>query len=62
MLQQRDTSVWQVLALAGGITDRGSTGRIKIARIVNGEKQELRVKLGDVVQPGDTVIVEERFF
>jgi protein involved in polysaccharide export with SLBB domain len=54
--------VLQVLALAGGITDRGSTGRIKIARIVNGEKQELRVKLGDVVQPGDTVIVEERFF
>jgi polysaccharide export outer membrane protein len=62
VLQQRDTSVLQVLALAGGITDRGSTGRIKIARIVNGEKQELRVKLGDVVQPGDTVIVEERFF
>src|SRR5580704_13417726 len=62
VLQQRDTSVLQVLALAGGITDRGSTGRIKIARIVNGEKQELRVKLGDIVQPGDTVIVEERFF
>jgi polysaccharide biosynthesis/export protein len=62
VLQQKNTSVLQVLALAGGVTDRASTSRIKIARIVNGEKQELHVKLGDTVRPGDTVIVEERFF
>jgi polysaccharide export outer membrane protein len=61
-LQQRDTTVLQALSLAGGVTDRGSTGRIKIARIVNGEKQELKVKLGDTVLPGDTIIVQERFF
>ncbi len=61
-LQQKNTSVLQALSLAGGITDRGSTARIKIARIVNGEKQEFRVKLSDMVQPGDTLIVQERFF
>src|SRR5437588_3037897 len=52
-LQQKNTTVLQALSLAGGVTDRGSTGRIKIARIVNGNKQELRVKLADVGQPGD---------
>jgi polysaccharide export outer membrane protein len=61
-LQQKNTSVLQALSLAGGVTDRGSTGRIKIARIVNGSKQELRVKLADIVLPGDTIIVQERFF
>ena len=61
-LQQKNTTVLQALSLAGGVTDRGSTGRIQIARIVNGEKREIKVKLGDVVQPGDTIIVQERFF
>ena len=61
-LQQKNTSVLQALSLAGGVTDRGSTGRVKIARIVNGEKREFKVKLGEIVKPGDTVIVGERFF
>ena len=61
-LRSRETTVLQALSLAGGITDRGSTGRIKIVRIVNGEKVELKVKLGDPVKPGDTLIVQERFF
>lgn len=61
-LQQKNTSVLQALSLAGGVTDRGSTGRIRIVRMVNGEKKEVKVKLTDVVRPGDTVIVGERFF
>src|SRR5689334_4283314 len=61
-LQQRNTSVLQALSLAGGVTDRGSTGRIKIMRVVDGEKKEIKVKLTDVVLPGDTIIVAERFF
>ena len=61
-LQQKNTTVLQALSLAGGVTDRGSTGRIRIARMVKGEKQEFRVKLSDIVQPGDTIIVQERFF
>ena len=61
-LQQSKTTVLQALALAGGVTDRGTTSRIKIVRIVNGEKKELKVKLTDLVQPGDTIVVSERFF
>jgi polysaccharide export outer membrane protein len=61
-LQQKNTSVLQALSLAGGITDRGSTNRIRIVRVVNGEKKDVKVKLTDLVQPGDTIIVGERFF
>ena len=61
-LQQKDTSVLQALSLAGGITDRGSTTRIQIVRTVGGLKKELKVKLGDIVLPGDTIIVAERIF
>jgi polysaccharide biosynthesis/export protein len=59
---QRDTTVLQALSLAGGVTDRGATGRIRIVRLEKGKKLEIRVKLDDRVRPGDTVIVPERFF
>jgi polysaccharide export outer membrane protein len=62
VLQQRNTSVLQALSLAGGVTDRGSTGRIQIIRIVNGEKKEIGVKLADILKPGDTIVVREKFF
>jgi polysaccharide biosynthesis/export protein len=61
-LQQQSTTVLQALSLAGGVTDRGSTSRIKIIRIVDGDKKELKIKLTDIVQPGDTVVISERFF
>jgi len=52
----------EALSLAGGVTDRGATGRVRVVRLVDGEEREMRVELGDQVQPGDTVIVPERFF
>ena len=52
----------QALSLAGGVTEHGAMNRIRVVRIVKGEKKELKVKLTDVVQPGDTIIVRERFF
>jgi polysaccharide export outer membrane protein len=60
-LQQRSTTVLQALSLAGGVADRGSMSRIRIVRIVDGNKKEMRVSLSDVVQPGDTIIVPERY-
>jgi polysaccharide export outer membrane protein len=56
------TTVLQVLSLAGGLTDRGSDSRIRIQRIVDGKQTEINAKLADIVQPGDTIIVRERFF
>lgn len=61
-LQQKNTTVLQALSLAGGITDRGSMGRIKIIRIVKGDKKEIKVKINDVVQPNDTIMVGDRLF
>lgn len=59
---QKDTTVLQALSLAGGVTEYGATNRIKVVRVVNGEKKELKVKLGDLVKPGDTIIVPEKYF
>ena len=59
---QKDTTVLQALSLAGGVTENGALNRIRVVRLVNGEKKELKVKLSDLVKPGDTIIVPERYF
>lgn len=59
---QRNTTVLQALSLAGGVTERGATGRIKIVRIEKGKTVEVKAKLTDIVRAGDTVMVPERFF
>jgi polysaccharide export outer membrane protein len=59
---QSDTTVLQALALAGGVTDRGAENRVRLVRIVDGQKQEIKVTLDDLVKQGDTIIVPERFF
>lgn len=50
-------TVRQALALAGGQTPRAATNRIKILRTINGKEKEIKVKLSDLVQPGDTINV-----
>jgi hypothetical protein len=52
----------QALSRAGGVTDRGALSRVRIVRVVGGEKKEIKVKLSDVVRPGDTLVVPERYF
>lgn len=59
---QKTTTVLQALSLAGGVNERGATGRIKIVRLEKGKTIEVRVKLTDLVRPGDTIMVPERFF
>jgi polysaccharide export outer membrane protein len=59
---RKGTTVLQALSLAGGVTDRGATGRIRIARVVASTRTELKATLEDTVQPGDTIIVPERYF
>ncbi len=55
-------TVLQALTMAGGATDRGSSGRTKLIRIVNGKKVERKAKPAEMVQPEDTLFVPERFF
>ena len=54
-------TVFQALALAGNPTDRGST-KVKIVRLVDGRRKELRPKMTDPLLPEDTLHVPERFF
>jgi polysaccharide export outer membrane protein len=57
-----DTTVLQALSLAGGVTPTGAMNRTRIVRARNGTKTEIKAKLTDIVQPGDTILVPERFF
>jgi polysaccharide biosynthesis/export protein len=54
-------TVFQALAAAGSVSDRGSS-KVRIIRLVDGKRKELRVKMTDLVQPEDEIRVPERFF
>ena len=57
-----NTSVLQALTLAGGVTESAAINRLRIMRIVDGKQKTINVKITDVVQPGDTLVVPERYF
>jgi polysaccharide biosynthesis/export protein len=59
---QEGMTVMQALTLAGGATERGSGGRTKVIRIVDGKKVERKAKPTEMVLPEDTLVVPERFF
>ncbi len=59
---QEGMTILQALTLAGGVGPRGAAGRVKIVRIVDGEKKEFKPKPTDTVEPEDTIVVPERFF
>jgi polysaccharide export outer membrane protein len=55
-------TVRQALALAGGATDRAAVNRLRIERLVDGKPVQIRPELTDPLQPGDTIVVPQRFF
>jgi polysaccharide export outer membrane protein len=55
-------TVQQAIALAGGLTERGSDRGITATRIVNGKSTEVSVRLDDKVQANDTIRIRQRFF
>jgi polysaccharide export outer membrane protein len=56
------TTVEQAIALAGGLTDRGTNRGIKATRIVNGKSVEVSLNLSDRVQAGDVITIKQRLF
>lgn len=58
-----NTTVLQALSLAGGVTPTGAMNRTRIIRAVDATTTtEVKVRLTDIVKPGDTIMVPERFF
>jgi len=55
-------TVAQALALAGGLTDRGSDRRIEATRIIDGKSRNIHLKLTDKVMPDDNITVGGRIF
>lgn len=54
----KDMTVRMALARAGGLTERGSTGRISVFR----DGQKIKADLDTPVKGQDTILVGERFF
>ncbi len=55
-------TVFKAVTLAGGLTDKASTSRIKIKRPKGGEEVTVSVELEDLVFPDDVIIVPQSFF
>lgn len=55
-------SVRQAVSMAGGLTPDGSAGRLRVVRTIDGKSKELKIKLDDPVQPGDTIEVKAKLF
>jgi polysaccharide export outer membrane protein len=56
-------SLKQALALAHGVTERGSDKRVEILRKTAGKDEKLKdVTLDTIVRPGDTITVKSRIF
>lgn len=53
-------TVFEAISLAGGVSEKGSNSRMSIVRFVNGQRKELEAKPGDLLQPGDQVVVKAR--
>ena len=56
-------TVQQAIALAGGLTERGSDRRIKADRMgADGKVTEVSLRLEDKVQPYDTIKIQNKIF
>jgi polysaccharide biosynthesis/export protein len=55
-------TVRQAVSLAGGFSEHASTKSPRVVRQVLGRPKELKVKLDDPIQPGDTVVIKARLF
>ena len=58
----KTTTVLQALSLAGGVTELASLNKVRVIRTVDGKPKETNAKLSDIVKPGDTIWVRERWF
>ncbi len=55
-------TVQTAIAIAGGFTPRARKSRIKLSSQINGATYSRTVSLSAKIKPGDTIMVQERFF
>lgn len=55
-------TVETAVAIAGGLSERGSARKFRISRRTNGFVEQIIAPADYVIKPGDTVFVYERFF
>jgi polysaccharide export outer membrane protein len=55
-------TVRQLIGLAGGLSEDGSTRGLRVIREVEGRAKEMKVRFEDPIQPGDTVVVKAKLF
>lgn len=60
VIHEEGMTVFEAIAAAGGITEKGSNSRIEIIRIENGQRKSIDAKQTDVLKPGDQVNVRTR--
>lgn len=53
-------TVRQAIAIAGGLTERGSDRGMKIIRRVKDKEVEVGVSMSDIVRPNDTIRIRQR--
>jgi polysaccharide biosynthesis/export protein len=56
----RGITVQQAIAVAGGLSERGSDRGVKLRRVTGDKQQLIDVKLTDIILPGDTIIIRQR--
>jgi polysaccharide export outer membrane protein len=55
-------TVEQAIALAGGLTEKGTNRGIKATRLIKGKSTEVQLNLDDRVQPNDVITIKQRWF
>ena len=58
--KDRGITVLQAISLAGGLSEKGSSRRLKVVRTVDGKRTEEKVDLADTIEAGDTLVVPQR--
>lgn len=57
---EENMTVFTAIALAGGVTEKGSNSRVSVVRIDGGQRKEIDVKQTDTLKAGDQVFVKPR--
>jgi polysaccharide export outer membrane protein len=58
----RGLTIRQAVSLAGGFTEDASKGSARVVRVADGGTREIKLKIDEPLEPGDTVVVKARLF